>query len=168
MTDTETIFQSNFLYRYWDPQKLAKVLKLRGIKSQDVTLCFLDWVVKDTDGEKAGEDDPVQLLEQLGVGAPIEDKAPVWVSDEDHPPDETEEEGVEVGHHHHIPREGKQLTPAVEKILLSKNTTKCFLVNHQQDINTLGLKNRSDYVPDNGRSIENNGYWTRTDKHKYF
>ena len=33
--------------------------------------------MKDADGEKAGEDDPVQLLEQLGVGAPIEDKAPV-------------------------------------------------------------------------------------------
>ena len=120
MTDTETIFQSNFLYRYWDPQKLAKVLKLRGIKSQDVTLCFLDWVVEDADGEKAGEDDPVQLLEQLGVGATIEDKAPVWVSDEDHPPDETEEEGVEVRHHHHIPREGKQLTPAVKKFSFQK------------------------------------------------
>ena len=76
--------------------------------------------MKDADGEKAGEDDPVQFLEQLGVGAPIEDKAPVWVSDEDHPPDETEEEGVEVRHHHHIPREGKQLTPAVEKFFFQK------------------------------------------------
>ena len=56
---------------------MTKVLKLKGIKSQDVTLCFLDWVVEDADGEKAREDDPVQLLEQLGVGAPIEDKAPV-------------------------------------------------------------------------------------------
>ena len=76
--------------------------------------------MEDADGEKAGEDDPVQLLEQLGVGASIEDKAPVWVSDEDHPPDETEEEGVEVGHHHHIPREGKQLTPAVKKFFFQK------------------------------------------------
>ena len=63
---------------------------------------------------------------------------------------------------------GQAIDTCSGKILLSKNTTKCFLVNHQQDFNTLGLKNRSDHVFGNGRSLENNGNWTRTDKHKYF
>ena len=39
--------------------------------------------MKDADGEKAGEDDPVQLLEQLGVGAPVEDQASVRVHERD-------------------------------------------------------------------------------------
>ena len=64
---------------------------------------FLDRVVGDADGHEGGEDDPVQLLQQLGVGLPVEDEAPVRVSDEDHPPYEAEEEGVEVGHNHNIP-----------------------------------------------------------------
>ena len=42
---------------------------------------------------------------------PVEDEAPVRVSDEDHPPYEAEEEGVEVGHNHDVPRERKQLAP---------------------------------------------------------
>ena len=38
MTDTESVFQSNFFYRYSDPQKLAKVLKPRGKKPRCHTL----------------------------------------------------------------------------------------------------------------------------------
>ena len=68
---------------------------------------LLDREVEDVDGDKAGEGDPVQLLQQLGVGTTVEDEAPVGVPDQHHPPDEAEEEGVEVGHNHDVPRERK-------------------------------------------------------------
>ena len=68
---------------------------------------FLDREVQDVDAGEAGEDEPVQLLQQLRVGTTVEDEAPVGVPDEDHPPDEAEEEGVEVGHNHDVPRERK-------------------------------------------------------------
>ena len=64
---------------------------------------LLDREVGDADGHEGGEDDPVQLLQQLGVRLPVEDEAPVRVSDEDHSPYEAEEKGVEVGHNHNIP-----------------------------------------------------------------
>ena len=59
--------------------------------------------MEDVDGGEAGEDDPVELLEQVGVWPPAEDETPVCISDEHHPPDEAEEEGVEVGRHNHVP-----------------------------------------------------------------
>ena len=64
---------------------------------------FLDGEVEDVDGGEAGEDDPVELFEQLGVWPAVEDQTPVCVADEHHPPDEAEEEGVEVGRHNHVP-----------------------------------------------------------------
>ena len=72
---------------------------------------LLDWEVEDVDGGQAGEDDPVELLEQLSVGSTVKDQAPICIADEDDPPDEAEEEGVEVGHHYHVPRDGEQLAP---------------------------------------------------------
>ena len=68
---------------------------------------FLDREVEDVDAGEAGEDEPVQLLQQLRVGTTVEDEAPVGVPDQHHPPDEAEEEGVEVGHNHDVPRERK-------------------------------------------------------------
>ena len=73
---------------------------------------FLDREVEDVDAGEAGEDEPVQLLQQLRVGTTVEDETPVGVPDQHHPPDEAEEEGVEVGHNHDVPRERKQLAPA--------------------------------------------------------
>ena len=72
---------------------------------------FLDREVEDVDGGEAGEDDPVELLEQLSVGSTVKDQAPICIADEDDPPDEAEEEGVEVSHHYHVPRDGEQLAP---------------------------------------------------------
>ena len=72
---------------------------------------FLDREVEDVDGGEAGEDDPVELLEQLSVGSTVKDQATICIADEDDPPDEAEEEGVEVGHHYHVPRDGEQLAP---------------------------------------------------------
>ena len=63
--------------------------------------------MEDVDGDEAGEGDPVQLVQQLGVGTTVEDEASVGVPDQHHPPDEAEEEGVEVGHNHDVPRERK-------------------------------------------------------------
>ena len=68
---------------------------------------FLDREVEDVDGDEAGEGDPVQLVQQLGVGTTVEDETPVGVPDQHHPPDEAEEEGVEVSHNHDVPRERK-------------------------------------------------------------
>ena len=68
---------------------------------------FLDREVEDVDGDEAGEGDPVQLVQQLGVGTTVKDEAPVGVPDQHHPPDEAKEEGVEVGHNHDVPRERK-------------------------------------------------------------
>ena len=76
---------------------------------------FLDGEVEDVDGGEAGEDDPVELFEQLGVWPAVEDQTPVCVADEHHPPDEAEEEGVEVGRHNHVPWEGKKLAPTEVK-----------------------------------------------------
>ena len=46
-----------------------------------------------------------------------DNKTPVGKSDEDDSPDETEQKGVEVGRHAHVPRYPKQLTPAeVQKV----------------------------------------------------
>ena len=46
-----------------------------------------------------------------------DNKTPVSKSDEDDSPDETEQKGVEVGRHAHVPRYPKQLTPAeVQKV----------------------------------------------------
>ena len=64
---------------------------------------FLDREVKDVDAGEAGEDEPVQLLQQLRVGTTVEDEAPVGVPDEDHPPDEAEEERVVVSCDNNIP-----------------------------------------------------------------
>ena len=74
--------------------------------------------MENVDGDEADEGDPVQLLQQLGVGTTVEDEAPVGVPDEDHPPDEAEEESVVVSCHNNIPWEREQLTPAeVENIV---------------------------------------------------
>ena len=70
--------------------------------------------MEDVDGGEAGEDDPVQLLEQVGVWTAGKDETSVCIPDEHHPPDEAEEEGVEVGRHDHIPREGEELAPTTE------------------------------------------------------
>ena len=64
---------------------------------------LLDREVEDVDGDEAGEGDPVQLVQQLGVGTTVENEAPVGVPDEDHPPDEAEEERVVVSCHNNIP-----------------------------------------------------------------
>ena len=70
--------------------------------------------MEDVDGGEAGEDDPVELFEQVGVGPAANDETSVCKADEHHPPDEAEEEGVEVGRHNHVPREGKELAPMTE------------------------------------------------------
>ena len=70
--------------------------------------------MEDVDGGEAGEDDPVELFEQVRVGPASNDESSVCISDEHHPPDEAEEEGVEVGRHDHVPREGEQLAPTTE------------------------------------------------------
>ena len=64
---------------------------------------LLDREVEDVDRDEAGEGDPVQLLQQLGVGTTVEDEAPVGVSDEHHPPDEAEEESVVVRCDNNVP-----------------------------------------------------------------
>ena len=75
---------------------------------------FLDGEVEDVDGGEAGEDDPVELFEQVGVWTAGKDETSVCIPDEHHPPDEAEDKGVEVGHHNHVPREGEQLAPMTE------------------------------------------------------
>ena len=70
--------------------------------------------MEDVDGGEAGEDDPVELFEQLGVWPASKDETSVCISDKHHPPDEAEEEGVEVGRHNHVPRQAKELAPATE------------------------------------------------------
>ena len=62
-------------------------------------------------------------------------KAPISKSYKDDSPDETEQEGVEVGRHTHVPGYPKQLTPAeVQKVpgkfrqFLSFNVTTCLRV----------------------------------------
>ena len=75
---------------------------------------FLDGEVEDVDGGEAGEDDPVELFEQVGVWTAGKDETSVCIPDEHHSPDEAEDEGVEVSHHNHVPREGEQLTPTTE------------------------------------------------------
>ena len=64
---------------------------------------FLDREVEDVDAGEAGEDEPVQLLQQLRVGTTVEDEAPVGVPDQHHPPDEAEEERVVVRCDNNIP-----------------------------------------------------------------
>ena len=64
---------------------------------------LLDREVEDVDRDEAGEGDPVQLLQQLGVGTTVEDEASVGVPDEHHPPDEAEEESVVVSCNNNVP-----------------------------------------------------------------
>ena len=64
---------------------------------------LLDGEVEDVDGGEAGEADPVDFLEELDVWLPVPDETSVCVSDENHPPEEAEHEGVEVGPHDHVP-----------------------------------------------------------------
>ena len=64
---------------------------------------FLDREVEDVDAGEAGEDEPVQLLQQLRVGTTVEDEAPVGVPDQHHPPDEAEEESVVVRCNNNVP-----------------------------------------------------------------
>ena len=70
--------------------------------------------MEDVDGGEAGEDDPVELFEQVGVGPAGKDETSVCIADQHNSPDETEEEGVEVGRHNHVPREAKELAPMTE------------------------------------------------------
>ena len=75
---------------------------------------FLDGEVEDVDGAEAGEGDPMELFEQAGVWPAGKDETSVCIADQHNSPDETEEEGVEVGRHNHVPREGEQLAPTTE------------------------------------------------------
>ena len=59
--------------------------------------------MEDVDGDEAGEGDPVQLVQQLGVGTTVKDEAPVGVPDKHHSPDEAEEERVVVSCHNNVP-----------------------------------------------------------------
>ena len=59
--------------------------------------------MEDVDAGEAGEDEPVQLLQQLRVGTTVEDETPVGVPDQHHPPDEAEEERVVVSCHNNVP-----------------------------------------------------------------
>ena len=64
---------------------------------------LLDGEVEDVDGGEAGEAEPVDFFEQLNVRPAVPDETSVCVSDENHPPKETEHEGVEVDAHNHVP-----------------------------------------------------------------
>ena len=79
--------------------------------------------MEDGDEGETGENDPVDFFEQVGVWPTLEDQASVCKSDEHHPPDEAEEEGVEVGDDDHVPREREQLAPRteVEKIVYGRS-----------------------------------------------
>ena len=70
------------------------------------------------DGDEADEGDPVQLLQQLGVGTTVEDEALVGVPDEDHPPDEAEEERVVVSCDNNIPWEREEKWKILSRLLV--------------------------------------------------
>ena len=64
---------------------------------------LLDGEVKEIDGADARENHPVDFFEQVGVWPAVKDQTKVCKPDEHHPPDEAEEEGVEVGADNHVP-----------------------------------------------------------------
>ena len=84
-------------------ESLEQANLARNCLLEDAGDHLLDGEVEDVDGGEAGEADPVDFLEQLDVGLPVPDETSVCVSDENHPPEETEHEGVEVGPHDHVP-----------------------------------------------------------------
>ena len=86
---------------------------------------LLNGEVEDGYEGEGEEGEPVDLLQQGGVLLASNHQASISESYEDNPPDETEEEGIEVGCYTHISGDPEQLTPpglrkVQRKVLKSK------------------------------------------------
>ena len=81
---------------------------------------FLNGEVEDGYEGEGEEGEPVDLLQQGGVLLATNHQASISESYEDNPPDETEEEGIEVGCYTHKSGEPKQLTPPELQNVLCK------------------------------------------------